>query len=285
MNATSLADGFGRNLTSFDRAGSYLSGTKEFLNSNSAVAKFSFLLLVIILFVFLLRVGTQLLAWYFTPTGTPFLLDGLKSATKPLVVSADPSKINSKPIIRSKNEDEGLEFSYSIWLNIENLITNAGQYKHIFHKGNSGIQTSGELNGVNMPNNAPGLYLHPTKNSLVIFMDTFESMGERIEVDNIPLSKWICVVLRVTGKNVDVYINGTLVHRHILKDVPKQNYGDVFINMNNGFSGFVSSLRYYNYGLSVSEISSIVQAGPKLTADESLNSFPPYFSLSWYLNQ
>ena len=41
----------------------YVSGTKEFLASNSLVAKFAFLLLVLFAFVAILRVGASALGW------------------------------------------------------------------------------------------------------------------------------------------------------------------------------------------------------------------------------
>ena len=47
-----------------------LQGTKEFLQSNSLVAKFAFLLLIIILFVMVLRQGVALLNWIFSPSIT-----------------------------------------------------------------------------------------------------------------------------------------------------------------------------------------------------------------------
>ena len=40
-------------------------GTKEFLESNSLVAKFAFLLLVLFAFIILLRLGISLLSFYF----------------------------------------------------------------------------------------------------------------------------------------------------------------------------------------------------------------------------
>jgi hypothetical protein len=69
--------------------------------------------------------------------------------------------------------------------------------------------------------------------------------------------------------------------------VPKQNYGDVFIGMNGGFSGYVSNLWYYNHALSTMEIQSIIRPGPNKTLlGSSMSSWmnPNYFSLRWYLS-
>ena len=64
-----------------------------------------------------------------------------------------------------------------------------------------------------------------------------------------------------------------------------KNNGDVYVNMNNGFSGLLSSLRYYSYALTGIEVENLVKAGPNLTADDSLKIFPPYFSLRWFFSK
>ena len=48
-----------------------------------------------------------------------------------------------------------------------------------------------------------------------------------------------CHQLTVPFENLDVFVNGTISVRHVMSSPPKQNYGDVFINMNNGFSGLL----------------------------------------------
>ena len=282
-NIIKISEGYGNKLTdSFSGFGSgkYLSGTKEFLQSNSLVAKVAFLILVVILFVMLLRLGTSLLTWVFEPSSTPKLVKGMKDARIMSVVKQDPALSSAKPVLRSNNQKDGIEFTYSVWLFIDDLEYKKGSYRHVFHKGNDSIGSDGR----NQPNNAPGMYIHPNKNALVVIMNTFDKINEEIIVNDIPLNKWINVMVRVDGKNVDIYVNGTIVVRHVLSGVAKQNYGDVYVNMNGGYSGMLSSLWYYNYGLNTTEILDIVNDGPDMTMDKSMDIFPPYFSLRWYLS-
>ena len=70
--------------------------------------------------------------------------------------------------------------------------------------------------------------------------------GENVEIKDIPINKWINVVLRCQGRKMDSYINGTIVNRHVFNAVPKQNYGDVFVTQRGGFDGMLSSLRYFS---------------------------------------
>ena len=267
-----------------------VSGTTDFLYSNTLVAKVCFFILVLILFVYALRIGAMVLGYLNSADRNPILVNGLAQGKKHQRIPQDPRVTESKPIFRSVNEREGLEFTWSVWLFIDDLVYKNGQRKHIFHKGSSGnIGMKKDFDGINVtdmafPNNAPGLYLHETKNALVAVMNTFNNVIEEVEIDDIPLNKWILVNMRCRGKNMDTYINGTIVNRHQFRSVPKQNYGDVFVSMNNGFSGLLSNLRYHSHALSGVEIENMVKAGPNLTADDSLKIFPPYFALRWFFS-
>ena len=83
----------------------------------------------------------------------------------------------------------------------------------------------------------------------------------------------------------DVYINGIVVNSHQLVSVPKQNYGDVYVCNNGGFSGNLSELVYYNKAVSLKTIQQIVTAGPVLKYVSSSKSKSPsynYLSMDWY---
>ena len=261
-----------------------ISGSKEFLESNSLVAKIAFLLLVIVVFIFTLRLGMGLLTWIFSGKSSPILIDGMIDSKQMLVIPQNPSSNDSIPIKRSSNEQDGIEFTWSTWIFIDYLTYKQGQYKHIFHKGNDNINLSTEPKGLNFPNNAPGLYIGPNSNTILIILNTFTNISEEIEIDNIPIKKWVNIIIRCNGSVIDVFINGTLSRRHILNGVVKQNYGDVFVSMNGGFDGYTSSLRYFDKAISTSNIQSIINDGPnlKIKTDDLKTSKPPYLSLRWY---
>lgn len=279
------SSGSGDNFNSF-RSSNYLSGTKEFLESNSIIAKLAFLLLVLFLFVFLLRLGINALSWIFSPSPTPTIINGMASGREMKVISQDPNSPGNIQILRSNNRDDGLEFTWSVWININDLTYKEGQYRHIFHKGNDKINTSADSNGMISPNNAPGLYIGPNGNNLVVVMNTFDNVSEQIMIDNIPIKKWISVIIRCQGNVFDIFINGTLARRHVFKSVPKQNYGDVYVAMNGGFDGYISLLKYYNKAVGIGEIQSILRAGPNLNMKEEdlTSSKPQYLAQRWYFN-
>jgi hypothetical protein len=273
-----------RNLGSFGSQ-KYVDGTKEFLESNSIVAKFAFLLLVLIVFVLALRLGTFILSWFFSPTKNPILIDGMIDAKHLVKIPQDPKSAGAIPIVRSVNENEGLEFTWSVWIYIDDLTYRQNEFKHIFHKGNDNINVTNVPIGMNQPNNGPGLYIAPSTNDLVVVMNTFNKINEEVVIKDIPINKWVNVIIRVNYQNrLDVYINGRLARRHILSSVPKQNYGDVFVSMNGGFSGLTSSLRYFSTAIGTNEIQSIVDNGPvmKMIGSDLTQSKPRYLSLRWF---
>ena len=278
--------GSGTTFNQFTGKNSYVNSTREFLDSNSLVAQVAFLLLVLIVFIILLRLGISLIGYFLAPTGTPKLIYGMVDAKQLIVIPQDPSSEGSVTIFRSDNATEGIEFTWSVWVFIDDLTYNSGRYRCIFYKGNDFAKNSkADSQGLNFPNNAPGLYIAPNTNDLVIMMNTFNVINEEITVSDIPLNKWVNVIVRCQSNILDVYVNGTIIKSHHLHGVPKQNYGDVYVAPNGGFSGYISNLWYYNYALGTSEIARLTANGPNTNMRGS-NALamknPNYLSLRWF---
>jgi len=261
--------------------------TTQYLSSNTAVAKFAFLLLVLIVFVFLIGLGISLVGYLTSPYSNPYVISGTIDGSSPVTIPQDPKKDKSIPIIRSNNQQTGLEFTWSVWINLFDLGNDPNKYQHIFNKGDNNFDSVTNLSKIN---NAPGLYLAPQKNQLHIIMDTVNPNDPvtTIDIDNIPIRKWVHVAIRIQNTMVDVYLNGTISKRLILQNMPKQNYNDVNVCQSGGFSGKLSDLRYFSRALNVFDINSIVLWGPNtgpssLTAawQSAANDYN-YLSTLWY---
>ena len=258
-------------------------GMGDFLNSNSLVIKIAFLLLVIFGFVIFLRLGISLISYLLQPSESPKLIDGMVDGNQLIVFPQDPSSNGAVTIYRSVNANEGIEFTWSVWVFIKDLQINSGIYKHIFSKGNSDLNE----NGLIQPNNAPGLYISKDTNSIIIIMNTFNVIDEQIEIPDIPLNKWVNVMIICRNKILDVYINGIITKSLTLVGVPKQNYGDVYVAMNGGFNGYISNLWYYDHALGVLAIQELVKKGPNtsMVDNSGMNlKNPNYLSLRWYFD-
>jgi hypothetical protein len=276
-----------------------MNASSEFLNSNSIIAKFGFLLLVLLLFLGLLRIGMVLVAFIFSPAKQPYLVKGLLRGSVPVTIRQDPADTKSPVVYRSNNQNGGVEFTWCVWLLVNSLDTTSYKHSHIFNKGNDMYDegSSSATMGVATVNNSPGLYLNvdngntPT-NELIFYMDTISSADgnaaqqKKLVVDNIPLNKWFHVAFRLKDYNLDCYINGMLSSSVSFgNDVPKQNYDDVHVGKNSGFNGSLSNLRYYDYALSAFDLNTLVNYGPNLTPsslDAKTNSIYDYLGLGWY---
>lgn len=276
MNSNTSTSSTASAITSVGRG----SGLIDFINSNSYIARVSFILFLVFIAILLIQIITEFITWFYRTGDSPHLFDGMIDGTHTMVIPQDPKLKNSVTIDRSLNARDGIEFTWSVWLFVKDSPP-PSYHRHIFHKGNPDIQP----NGMASPNNAPGLYLSKDTNNLVVVMSTFDNIGENIIIEDIPLNKWLNVIIRLRQNIIDVYINGTATKSIELNGVPKQNYGDVYVALNNGFEGFISNLWYFNYALSASEIYSLVNTGPNTkTADGSgiSNTDSKYLSLRWY---
>ena len=268
---------------------------KEFLQSNSLIAKFGFIILVLFGFLFLFRIGMMIISNILAPSDSPYLVKGLISGTESVRIQQD-SRTSSAIVNYSENQPTGLEFTYSVWILLNSTNTNS-KYAHIFNKGivdGSNITVS----GVNNMSNAPGLYVKGNTDgtsTLRVYMDTFSQSGPiqniddqrtTMDISGVPYNKWVNVIIRAENRILDVYINGVLTQHKDLGYVPRQNFGDVYVCQNGGFSGKLSDLRYYTKSLNVFEINGIVGWGPNLSTSPSASgqsdTDASYLSHLWY---
>jgi len=292
-----------------------VTNSNEFLETNSLIAKFVFLILLMVFFLVLLNLGMSLITYFTKPKYNPYVINGLINGNQFMDITQDPSKSGSVTIYRSNNQTTGIEFTWSVWLYISNVGNpSKQQYQHVFSKGGT---NNYDENGIMLVNNGPGVYIAPQvdpttgakTNNLHIVMSTSQTpnttspnttspntaspvpimdnttIQETVEITDIPLNTWFNLVIRLENKVMDVYINGTITKRVSFTNVPMQNYDDLFVCGNGGFSGNLSSLRYYNRALNVFEINNIASSGPILkSSSSSLVNLKKYDYLSgfWY---
>lgn len=157
---------------------------------------------------------------------------------------------------------------------------------------------SGTTNGNTLPTNPASDIISSNGNCAPIQSDGSNCMpvssdqniveGEVIE--NIPVNNWLNVVIAVQQYNLDIYINGILVKRKLLKNLPMQNDGDFHINssangVSSGFAGYISNIKYWSYYLSEGELFKYVRTGPSSLPSADSIAVPPYLTEKWWLRQ
>jgi len=290
-------------------------GLKEFMESNSLVAKFAFVLMVFIVLSVSIKLAIIGVSYLLLPSLSPFVLDGTYNTENGVkYISQDPAKKDSILVSRSMNEDGGLEYTWSTWFLINEVPSQKDQYSRIFSKGGQGTKST--VDGIYYPNNAPGLYVKFSNDTTVTNPDRKDkgvnvtllalvdvsgknnssdkknNLHEKLITTDIPMKKWVNAVIRVTNNVIDLYINGRLAQRRKTVGIPLQNYGKINIGESkatNRFNGYISTIQYFNYSIGSNKIKSILDEGPNMkmvtnTGDDTNNPKNlNYLSNSWYM--
>lgn len=152
-----------------------------------------------------------------------------------------------------KNSDEGLEFSFSMWIYINDWTEG---WKNIMVKGNKSTGPNSKSA------RAPGLWLYPKTNALHARINTFAAPNEGCDIKNIPLQKWVNIAYILNNRTVDIYIDGKLERSCVLRGVPKLNELPVYVCENGGFFGKISKVVYFRYALKPDQVYNIYSSGP-----------------------
>jgi hypothetical protein len=278
----------------------------DFKENNSVIAKLIFIVFVFVIFVILFRVGVRIMTTFILPEENPIIIDGMLSTLRSKEFQVNPNKSKPKPILRSINEDQGMEFTWSSWVWINSITEDITEPRLLFTKGFSDDNAKFNDNyKKDFMLNSPGLYIYDNETQtsksnaisvVVSFYDENEEDAnnqnivpyEIVSIRNMPIQKWFNVIIRVQGKILDIYINGTLTKRKEFKRIIKQNYGNIRVGSSlYGADAYISMLRYYNHAIGINSIQNIMYDGPNkiLKDDEMTNTNPPYLSTRWYLRE
>jgi hypothetical protein len=154
-------------------------------------------------------------------------------------------------------------FAYSIWFNIDDWNYRYGEPKVLFGRmGGASTSSGGESTGVSGLDPCPLVVLGPIQNNLNISLAVFagsdvEMTSEDIKtqsgavihtcnVSNVPIQKWVNLLISVYGRTLDVYIDGKLVKTCVLPGTAKINQdASVYVTPKGGFAGWTSKFQYY----------------------------------------
>ena len=209
----------------------------------------------------------------------------------------NPNDPNAIPTSLSSNERTGPEFTYSFFVSVHpSAFRQESGLLHIFHKGNPN----------QWPLQGPGVYMRSDTNTLKVYMNTFKTWNNSVEVENIPVGKWVHVAILCKSTHLEVFINGNLSKRLGFDGyAPYQNYGDICafsqrritipalvpsldeskFEVFGAMKGMFSRMIYFNYALSYTEINSMMAQGPSSKLAGSQNGMPPpYLEDSWWTN-
>ena len=269
------------------------------VNSGNLSQIFFALAFVVVIYLVLLFIDSIYNYLYRLSLNKTVLLPNTYSTDfKTIIISQNPNVPGSKVVHLSNDERTGIEFSYSFYLHVNpSSFTEHMGLLHIFHKGYSS----------QFPLLAPGVYMRSDTNTLRVYMNTYKTWNNWVEVENIPVSKWVHVAIVCKNNALEIYINGNLKKKLSFDGYPPyQNYQDIIcfdsrsISMpsnvsipsldEGGFSvkgamkGLISNLTYHSYALCYSEIQQLMKEGPSSKMESSLDvsNIPPYLDDTWW---
>ena len=213
-----------------------------------------------ILIVGLILIVIAVIGWiWFTTRGNPI------SDLTPIVVGTQKGTVEttlSADLPLAFNQPEGIAFSYTGWIKVDDFTVGYGERRRIFSKGD-----------------CPGVYIDSTSNSLVVALKTYGTT-ETVLIPNIPAKKWIHLAVVVDQDSVDIYINGMLRQHHILTQMPDQTTAEP-VRTGGGWDGVLADLHYYPRVLRDVEVHILSQEVPAADSKEAV-SVPRYFDITWY---
>lgn len=138
-------------------------------------------------------------------------------------------------------QTNALNFTYSIWFYIDDWNQNYGANKVIFGRMND---------ATSIANPCPLVSLNDTNNNidvkLTVNTPTAASTQFTCSVDNIPIQKWVHLLISVYGRTLDTYIDGKLVRTCVMPGIPVVNpLSPIYVTPNGGFSGWTSRFQYW----------------------------------------
>ena len=207
------------------------------------------------------------------------LVDNPQRGNRTIHIAQNPFGENKRQFIKkSSNRKYGIEFSYSMWIYLDGYDLSSGKPKIIFYKGSNIFQPNNQLPIIY----CPLVYLNGKTNVLHVNINTYNNPNEGVSIPDIPINKWLNIIVAVNQINMDVYINANLSKSLKLNSLPRQNNGDVYINSGEGFDGYISRVLYFSRYLSFTDINDIVNRGPG-QIDITHMQEPRYLSNSfWY---
>jgi hypothetical protein len=158
-----------------------------------------------------------------------------------------------------KNGGLDANFSYSIWFYVNDWNYRLGDNKVIFGRMDDG---TGTITGITGVNPSPLVVLTPTENNLNVYLQC-QGVTEpnMCSIDNVPIQKWVHLLVSVYNRTMDLYLDGKLVRTCLLPGVPQISNTDVEITPEGGFSGWTSKFQYYPSALNPQDAWNIYSQG------------------------
>jgi hypothetical protein len=185
------------------------------------------------------------------------------------------STINASSLATNGTSTPSTNFAYSVWFFINDWNYRYGEAKVIFGRmGGKSDASGGSVPGVSGVDPCPAVVLGAVENNVSVSLGCYPGANEEpttpggktvvhtCTVSNVPIQKWVNLVLSVYGRTMDLYIDGKLVRTCLLPGVASvNNNSNIYVSPRGGFSGSTARLQYYPNSLNPQEAYNIYTKG------------------------
>ncbi len=172
-------------------------------------------------------------------------LSGLNDAKKVTKISADDLE-----------QSNASNFAYSVWFYIDDWSYRYGEPKIVLGRLDADLKPS------------PSIVLGAIENNVKIETTVYASAQSKsgsthtCNVANVPIQRWVNLIVSLYGRTLDVYIDGKLVRTCVLPGVAKiANNAPVYVTPLGGFSGYTSNIHYYGDAVNPQQAYNIYRSG------------------------
>lgn len=199
----------------------------------------------------------------------PHTLQGIQNGTSGSIISASSLASNGSNVPSSN-------FAYAIWFYVNDWNYRYGEPKVIF--GRMGAKSTGgadgSIDGISGLDPCPAVVLGAVENNIAVSLGCYPGIDQEpttpggttvvhtASISNIPIQKWVHLLISVYGRTMDLYIDGKLVRTSLLPGVACINVAsNIYVTPSGGFNGWTSKLQYYPDSINPQEAWNIYKRG------------------------
>jgi hypothetical protein len=182
----------------------------------------------------------------------PYTLQNLQSGQT-------SSKIDAESLATNGTDVPSSNFAYSVWFYVNDWNYRYGEPKVIFGRmGAMSPPGQGSVQGLTGLDPCPAVVLGAIENNIAISLGCYPGADQEpttpggktvihtCGVANIPIQKWVNLIMNVYGRTMDIYIDGKLVRTCLLPGIASvNNNANIHVTPLGGFDGWTSKLQYF----------------------------------------
>ena len=198
----------------------------------------------------------------------PYTLQNIQNGTTSSTIAATSLATNGSNVPSSN-------FAYSVWFYVNDWNYRYGETKVIFGRmGGLSASNQGSIDGVSGLDPCPAVVLDPVENNVSVSLGCYPGADQQpttpggntvvhtCSVANVPIQKWVNLVVSVYGRTMDLYIDGKLVRTCLLPGIASvNNNSNIYVTPAGGFNGWTAKLQYYPNSLNPQEVWNIYSQG------------------------